>query len=99
MNKADFRASSMKYALFARSDSRKANFGPLYFKNDDGSERIRRTNLTGSDFRYADLREADFSHAVLKGADFSHSLLNKASFENADIDGALFVGTIMEQRR
>lgn len=94
--KADMRASSLKYALFARADAREINFSPLYFANPDGTKRMKAVDLTGADFRYADLREANFSHAILTGADFSHAILNRANFNEADLSGALLKGTILE---
>ncbi len=53
-------------------------------------------NLTGRDFRGADLREANFVEANLRGADLSNADLREADFSGADLTGANFENANLE---
>lgn len=108
MRRADLRGSTLKNAMIARADLSEANLSPLHFVNEDGSKWLQRTNLSGSNLRYAVLRGTNLTDAILMGVDLSYAVLidcdlrradlTGAILDGADLSGALTTGAIMEER-
>lgn len=99
MDNADLRASSIKYAEMARVTMRGAMLCPLFFDRPDGSKRIQRTDLSGTNLRYADISESDFRDCIMMGADLTGANLSGCDLRRADLTGALLKGAIFKNAR
>jgi len=68
-------------------------------KDKDGYDlkniNLRGRNLTGVNFKYADLRGAYLGNCTLKGINFSHANLEGASMHRAKISGVYFPKNIL----
>lgn len=108
MRRADLRGTTLKNAMIARADLSEANLSPLHFVNEDGSKWLQRTNLSGSNLRYAVLRGTNLADAILMGVDLSYAVLidcdlrradlTGAILDGADLSGALTTGAVMDER-
>ncbi len=92
MRRADLRGSTLKNAMIARADLSEANLSPLHFVNEDGSRWLQRTNLSGSNLRYAVLRGTNLADAILMGVDLSYAVLIDCDLRRADLTGAILDG-------
>lgn len=88
MMKADLRGSRFIHVKMNRANLSGANLSPLVFKRPDGTQRVERVNLSGSDLRFANLRGANLSHAVLMGTNLENADLTGANLKGADLTGA-----------
>ncbi|QQG36168.1 MAG: pentapeptide repeat-containing protein [Micavibrio aeruginosavorus] len=108
MRRADLRGSTLKNAMIARADLSEANLSPLQFTHEDGGKWLQRTNLSGSNLRYAVLRGTNLTDAILMGVDLSYAVLidcdlrradlTGAILDGADLSGALLTGAILDAR-
>jgi uncharacterized protein YjbI with pentapeptide repeats len=93
MRRADLRGTTLKNAMIARCDMSEANLSPLHFTNEDGTKWLQRTNLSGSNMRYAVLRGTNLTDAILMGVDLSYAVLIDCDLRRADLTGAILDGT------
>ncbi|HEY0901368.1 MAG TPA: pentapeptide repeat-containing protein [Micavibrio sp.] len=108
LRRADLRGSTLKNAMIARADLSEANLSPLHFNNEDGSHWLQRTNLSGSNLRYAVLRGTNLTDSILMGVDLSYAVLidcdlrradlTGAILDGADLSGALLTGAVIDPR-
>ena len=88
MRRSDLRGSSLKNSMLARADMSEANLSPLHFSNEAGEKWLQRTNLSGSNMRYAVLRGTNLTDAILMGVDLSYAVLIDCDLRRADLTGA-----------
>lgn len=93
---ADLRGSSFKYAQMARADLNGAMLNPLVFKNNDGSERLSRTDMSGASLIYARLSDCDLRDAIFMGADLTGAVIRDADLRRANFTGAILAGAVFE---
>lgn len=93
---ADLRGSSFKYAQMARADLSGARLCPLIFKNDDGSERLSRVDMTGANMIYAGLSNCDLRDGIFMGVDLTGAVIRNADLRRADFTGAILTGAVIE---
>lgn len=96
MENADLRGSSLKGSKFTRVNMRGARLSPLQFRGPNGTRRLARVDLSGSDLRYADLRDMDLRDAILMGVDLSYADLSNADLRRADLTGAKLANTTLD---
>ena len=88
MENADLRGSRFKNCKFTRTNLSGARLSPLQFRNADGTSRIQRVDLSGSDFRLTNLQHADLRDSIMMGVDLSGADLTRADLRRADLTGA-----------
>lgn len=93
MRRSDLRGSTLKNSMMARADLSEANLSPLHFTGEDGAKWLQRTNLSGSNMRYAVLRGTNLTDSILMGVDLSYAVLIDCDLRRADLTGAILDGT------
>ena len=93
---SDLRGSSFANCTMDRADLSNARLCPLKFKKPDGTESLKRTDLSGVSLKYSVIENADFRDCIMMGIDLSHAVFKNCDFRRADMTGAILTDTVFE---
>lgn len=100
LHEGDMRGSSIQNAIFNRAKLSRVKLCGLKFDSPDGKGiRIQRTNLSGTKFRYADLRDGDLRDAILMGCDLTGANVTGCDLRRADLTGAILTNVDLSTAR
>ena len=93
---ADLRGSSFANCNMDRANLSNARLCPLKFQKPDGSQNLKRTDLSGVSLKYSVIENADFRDCIMMGVDLSNAVFKNCDFRRADMTGAILTDTIFE---